>query len=422
MRAGTPLTTCGRSAATRCPPSPPLLPLSPLIARTAEEDVALDDSAGEDHGSDAEAAASASAASSAAAAAAAAPAGAGAAASHQFKGAYKPQGGDALLSRELLEIRAARLQQLGDLRAEAAVKLRETGPDGPASVAVRVAYLMKQIDLFTNATRAAPTPAEVAAAAASQGGAGAAAAASSSGGGGGAARGKRSAGAGNKHAMGASDEVAELADEEGGASAPGATAQRLTVQPPNLRHGTMRDYQLEGLNWMIALHDANMSGILADVSSCALCVRVAAVRGRGRSLVARVCSLCRSILARRTLPPLPLPLPRPLVQEMGLGKTLQAISVLAYLRCYRKLPGKHIVLAPKSTLGNWAKEFARWCPEIRVLRMQAADKAEREKLVREQLRPGKWDVVLTSYETAVIEASAFKRFSWYYVIIDEAHR
>lgn len=28
--------------------------------------------------------------------------------------------------------------------------------------------------------------------------------------------------------------------------------------------GTMRPYQLEGLNWLIKLHDSNINGILAD--------------------------------------------------------------------------------------------------------------------------------------------------------------
>jgi SWI/SNF-related matrix-associated actin-dependent regulator of chromatin subfamily A member 5 len=38
---------------------------------------------------------------------------------------------------------------------------------------------------------------------------------------------------------------------------------RIDVQPPNL-NGTLRDYQLEGLNWLFKLHQANLNGILAD--------------------------------------------------------------------------------------------------------------------------------------------------------------
>ena len=33
---------------------------------------------------------------------------------------------------------------------------------------------------------------------------------------------------------------------------------------PRCRFGTMRAYQLEGLNWMIKLHDNGINGILAD--------------------------------------------------------------------------------------------------------------------------------------------------------------
>ena len=36
--------------------------------------------------------------------------------------------------------------------------------------------------------------------------------------------------------------------------------------------------------------------------------------------------------------------------------------------------------------------------------------------------PGGWDVMITSYEMAIIERSVIKEFNWRYVIIDEAHR
>ena len=71
------------------------------------------------------------------------------------------------------------------------------------------------------------------------------------------------------------DQAAILAEEE-------SRFTRLEKQPSNIAFGTMKPYQLEGLNWMIRLHDSGVNGILAD--------------------------------------------------EMGLGKTLQSISLLAYLR------------------------------------------------------------------------------------------
>ena len=36
--------------------------------------------------------------------------------------------------------------------------------------------------------------------------------------------------------------------------------------------------------------------------------------------------------------------------------------------------------------------------------------------------PGEWDVCVTSYEMCIREKSVFKKFSWRYVVIDEAHR
>ena len=107
---------------------------------------------------------------------------------------------------------------------------------------------------------------------------------------------------------------------------------------------------------------------------------------------------------------------------MGLGKTLQSISLLAALREVRGITGPHLVLAPKSVLGNWEREFKRFCPSFKVLKLQGQDRAERERLVKEELVKGNYDVVIASYETLIIEKSAFRKFGWYYIVIDEAHR
>ena len=57
------------------------------------------------------------------------------------------------------------------------------------------------------------------------------------------------------------DEADEMEDD----GAPGHfQAHRLTVQPSCIKFGKMRDYQLQGLNWMIHLYDNGINGILAD--------------------------------------------------------------------------------------------------------------------------------------------------------------
>ncbi|THU68957.1 hypothetical protein C4D60_Mb08t09300 [Musa balbisiana] len=135
--------------------------------------------------------------------------------------------------------------------------------------------------------------------------------------------------------------------------------------------GKLRDYQLAGLNWLIRLYENGINGILAD--------------------------------------------------EMGLGKTLQTISLLGYLHEFRGITGPHMVVAPKSTLGNWMREIRRFCPVLRAVKF-LGDPEERRHIREDLLVAGKFDVCVTSFEMAIKEKNALRRFSWRYVIIDEAHR
>ena len=49
-----------------------------------------------------------------------------------------------------------------------------------------------------------------------------------------------------------------------------AQGHRLSQQPAVIKHGVMRDYQMQGLNWLIHLYDNGINGILADeMVSCA---------------------------------------------------------------------------------------------------------------------------------------------------------
>lgn len=60
-----------------------------------------------------------------------------------------------------------------------------------------------------------------------------------------------------------------------------------------------------------------------------------------------------------------------LADEMGLGKTIQTISLICYLHetkgVTRDTP--YLVIAPKSTIPNWVKEFGRWAPELNVVNL-----------------------------------------------------
>uniref|UniRef100_A0A060SXP6 ARAD1A10956p n=1 Tax=Blastobotrys adeninivorans TaxID=409370 RepID=A0A060SXP6_BLAAD len=143
------------------------------------------------------------------------------------------------------------------------------------------------------------------------------------------------------------------------------------TESPGFVNGTLREYQIQGLNWLISLHENSISGILAD--------------------------------------------------EMGLGKTLQTISFLAYLRYIRGIEGPHIVIVPKSTIDNWEREFRKWTPDVNTLVIKG-DKEERLSLIQDRMYGCDFDVCIASYEIVLREKSHLKKFAWQYIIIDEAHR
>ncbi|KAI8063220.1 SNF2 family N-terminal domain-containing protein [Gongronella butleri] len=153
-----------------------------------------------------------------------------------------------------------------------------------------------------------------------------------------------------------------------------SSSSQLTVfteSPAYVTGGTLRDYQVQGLNWMISLFENGLNGILAD--------------------------------------------------EMGLGKTLQTISFLGYLKHVRGVNGPHLVVVPKSTLHNWRTEFNRWIPDFDAFIFHG-DKDARNTLIKERFVGVKFEVCITSYETCLLEKSAFRKIQWQYIVIDEAHR
>jgi SWI/SNF-related matrix-associated actin-dependent regulator of chromatin subfamily A member 5 len=95
----------------------------------------------------------------------------------------------------------------------------------------------------------------------------------------------------------------------------------------------------------------------------------------------------------------------------GLGKTLQTISFLAYLKHYRDTSGPHLIVVPKSTLQNWKREFERWTLDFNVV-VLTGTKEERAELIANRLLLQDFEACITSYEICLIEKSALKKFSF----------
>ncbi|EPE06385.1 iswi chromatin-remodeling complex atpase isw2 [Ophiostoma piceae UAMH 11346] len=168
-------------------------------------------------------------------------------------------------------------------------------------------------------------------------------------------------------------------NEDGSNKALGNHDLAMATQPKCLIGGTMRDYQLEGLTWMLEICLQNMSGILAD--------------------------------------------------EMGLGKTVQTISLIALLREQESYLGPHLIVGPLSTLNNWINEFQHWTPSIPVVMYHGTPQQRKElfqKQIQGNLKKGRpteqFPVVCTSYEIILRDRADLAKINWEFIIIDEGHR
>ncbi|KAF8213753.1 SNF2 family N-terminal domain-containing protein [Mycena galopus ATCC 62051] len=147
-------------------------------------------------------------------------------------------------------------------------------------------------------------------------------------------------------------------------------SEKITRQPSLLVGGTLKEYQIKGLQWMVSLYNNRLNGILAD--------------------------------------------------EMGLGKTIQTISLITFLIESKRLNGPYLVIVPLSTMTNWSGEFAKWAPSLKVVAYKG-NPAQRRALQGE-LRVGYFHVLLTTYEYIIKDRPILCKIKWLHMIIDEGHR
>ena len=146
--------------------------------------------------------------------------------------------------------------------------------------------------------------------------------------------------------------------------------EEVTEQPRMLVGGKLKDYQVKGLQWMVSLYNNHLNGILAD--------------------------------------------------EMGLGKTIQTISLLTFLMEKKQVHGPFLVIVPLSTMTNWALEFARWAPSLKIICYKGAPPVRRNLALA--IRQGGWHVLLTTYEFIIKDRAILSKTKWVYMVIDEGHR
>ncbi len=129
---------------------------------------------------------------------------------------------------------------------------------------------------------------------------------------------------------------------------------------PSTLQTELRDYQLDGFQWLSTLAEWKVGACLAD--------------------------------------------------DMGLGKTVQTLAVLIS----RAKSGPALVVAPTSVCFNWMNETAKFAP---TLRPQLFGTADREQMIEEA---GKFDLIICSYAMLQQESDLVTGKKWHTIVLDEA--
>lgn len=133
---------------------------------------------------------------------------------------------------------------------------------------------------------------------------------------------------------------------------------------PDGLQADLREYQMQGYNWLHFLREYNLSGILAD--------------------------------------------------DMGLGKTIQTLSYLLSLKERGLLKKPALIVMPTSLVGNWQTESARFTPELKTLTLHGKSRASSFAAVK------KVDLVFTTYPLLPRDGEKLKEIEWSVVALDEA--
>ncbi|OAG35335.1 hypothetical protein AYO21_10475 [Fonsecaea monophora] len=153
--------------------------------------------------------------------------------------------------------------------------------------------------------------------------------------------------------------------------------QPVRDQPSYIKGGTLRDFQMTGLNFLAYNWVKGKNVVLAD--------------------------------------------------EMGLGKTVQTVAFLSWLRHDRGQQGPFLVTVPLSTMPAWAETFDLWSPDLNYVVYNGNQSARNiirdyELLPDGNFRHPRFHVLLTTYEYVLQDAPFLSQIKWQFMAVDEAHR
>lgn len=101
-----------------------------------------------------------------------------------------------------------------------------------------------------------------------------------------------------------------------------------------------------------------------------------------------------------------------LAHDMGLGKTLQVITLILHLKnnnYLKKKPGI-LIIVPITLVSNWIKEFTQFAPDISIHCYNRTNRHIKN-----------CDVIIVPYSLIDRDVEIFNQYEWLLIILDEAH-
>ena len=111
-----------------------------------------------------------------------------------------------------------------------------------------------------------------------------------------------------------------------------------------------------------------------------------------------------------------------LADEMGLGKTIQSTMFMYNLLKEYKMKYPFLVVAPLSTIPHWEAEIRRWTNMHVVVLHGSVESRENILKYEWKTKLGEFDILITTYEIAMVEANLLSSICWTGCIVDEGHR
>jgi superfamily II DNA or RNA helicase len=141
-------------------------------------------------------------------------------------------------------------------------------------------------------------------------------------------------------------------------------SQSEKITPPRALNAHLREYQTEGLQWLLFLRKIGCGGILAD--------------------------------------------------DMGLGKTIQVLAYLLACKQRRKLTHPALILSPSSVASNWIAEATRFTPTLKSCLLTGPDRKEHFSALQE------YDLIVSTYPLIRRDIAHLRQHQFSVLACDEA--